>query len=85
MQDETLLSSHVFEFIWWERPFWMDDNGEYTGQIGDCIGDCLMTGSLGRQPTTILENMNNRGTWSQRRQTVHRKHRSSLCILRLLI
>lgn len=43
--------------IWRERPFWRDDNGEWMGQIRDCIDGYVMTVSLAIQPTTIQENM----------------------------
>lgn len=40
-----------------ERPFWRDDNGEWMGQIRDCIDGYVMTVSSGIQPTSIQENM----------------------------
>ena len=68
MQEETPPPSPTNKFseqfmsrvrhIWRERPFWRDDNGEWMGQIRDCIDGYVMTVSSGIQPTTIQENMN---------------------------
>ncbi len=43
--------------IWGERPFWIDDNGRYMGQIRDSLDDYLMTISLGLHPSDVLFNM----------------------------
>lgn len=68
----NFTAKRVFENIWWERLFRMDDNGEWRGQIRDCMDNYVINDRIVRrfsQPTTILENMDNRRTWSQRRQT----------------
>ena len=67
MQEETPPPNLANEFseqfmsrvrhIWRERPFWRDDNGEWMGQIRDCIDGYVMTVSLAILPTTIQENM----------------------------